>query len=294
MVWGAGSEPLREMSFKIMIRDLDQGNIEMIKKNLTEIRRSGMPNYFDDQRFGSARHKQGFIAKLLVKGHYQGALKLLLCYPHPEDSKPVKTFKKYCQDNWGSWNKCYEFAPRIYRLLILSLIENPKDIRSAFKRIDRELLNLFLLAYQSYLFNETLRAMIEDKCPEKFVINYGLGIMTFCTNLPKNCRLNEIKIPMLNHKTSLDDMSGEYIRKILIQEGVEQKDFALQKMRFREVQFKTFMRPAMFSVDELFHDEPEPDDKYPDRFKMGVQFILPPGSYATLVLKRIMFRSPTG
>ena len=99
---------------------------------------------------------------------------------------------------------------------------------------------------------------------------------------------------MLNHKTSLDDMSGEYIRKILIQEGVEQKDFALQKMRFREVQFKTFMRPAMFSVDELFHDEPEPDDKYPDRFKMGVQFILPPGSYATLVLKRIMFRSPTG
>ncbi len=281
---------LRGNSFKITIRDLDQLSIKAIKQNIVEIRQCGIPNYFDDQRFGSARHKQGFIAKLLIKGHYQGALKLFLCSPYTEDSKAVKLFKKVCQENWGSWNKCYEFAPRKYRSLLISLIKNPRDYKSAFKRIDRELLNLFLLAYQSYLFNETLSAMIKNQCPDPRSIEYGLGRMLFCTTPARIGQLSETKIPLVNHKTSLDNIVGDYIKKILIKEGIEQKGFALRKLRFRGVQFKTFLRPAIVSVDELYHNQAEADDKYPGRFKLGIQFILPPGSYATLVLKRIMFK----
>ncbi len=229
-----------------------------------------------------------------MKGHHQGALKLFLCYPHPDDGKTIKAFKKYCRANWGSWNKCYALAPRDYRPLMLALIKKPKDIRSAFKRIDREVLNFALLAYQSYLFNETLRMIIEDKCPERFTVNYGLGKMTFFTTVPRNSRLDEMQIPMINHKTPLDNETGIYLRKILLSEGVDQKDFALAKMRFRGVRFKTFMRPVRFLASELFCSQPEHDDRYAGRFKINLQFLLPPGSYATLVLKRILPNTSAG
>ena len=90
-------------SFSITLRCLTSNETEKIFKNHEEIRDFGIPNYFDEQRFGSARHGKGFFAKKLMLEHYKGALKLLLCYPDREDKKQTKVFKNLCRENWGRW-----------------------------------------------------------------------------------------------------------------------------------------------------------------------------------------------
>ena len=51
----------------------------------------GLPNYFDDQRFGSVTDEGGeFIGRLLVRGQFEAALKLALAAPYEHDRAEQK------------------------------------------------------------------------------------------------------------------------------------------------------------------------------------------------------------
>ncbi|MGQ9702905.1 MAG: tRNA pseudouridine(13) synthase TruD, partial [bacterium] len=153
-------EHLKGNRFSITVRGLTDDEIDKAFRNYQEILKSGFPNYFDEQRFGSARHRRGFFARMLMLGHYQGALKLLMCYPYKEDGKRVKLFKKFCAENWGKWSECLKLAPLEYKKILFFLRNNPHDFRNAIKQIDREMLNLYLLAYKSYKINYVLNILI--------------------------------------------------------------------------------------------------------------------------------------
>ena len=61
---GRSEEPIsaalaRGNRFELMLRALDEGELEHLARNLEEVRGSGLPNYFDDQRFGCLKHGQG-------------------------------------------------------------------------------------------------------------------------------------------------------------------------------------------------------------------------------------------
>ena len=55
----------------------------------------GVPNYFDDQRFGSVAGEGGeFIARLLVQGRFEDALRLALAAPYEYDRAAQKKEKR--------------------------------------------------------------------------------------------------------------------------------------------------------------------------------------------------------
>jgi len=275
-------------SFSITLRSLHEGEILSILKNSAEVKKYGLPNYFDEQRFGSARHRKGFFAKELMLRHYRGALKLLLCHPYREDSKEERHFKNFCREHWGEWKKCFALSPRRYRKIIFSLIEHPKDFKSAIKIIDKELLNLYLLAYQSYIFNRALYALIEKYGTNNVAVAYSVGRFLFYHELKAAHILNKSEIPMLNEKVKLSDTIGDIIAAILDTEGIQLKDFNLRNMRFRGVGFKSFSRSPILFPSHFVISQPQDDELYPHLKKMKITFTLPPGSYATLLIKRLL------
>ena len=278
---------LRGNGFKITLRNLIEKESEHLKHNAPEVADHGFPNYFDEQRFGSARHAQGFIAKKLIQKHYQGALKLLLCYPYKEDSVREKRLKKYCMNHWSDWQGCLASAPSLYRPILRYLCERPKDFKNAIKKINKELLNLYLLAYQSFLFNETLANVIKQSGEHNESLKYSQGTFIFYRELPLPSDLRALCIPMLNEKTSLTGIAGRITENVLKKEGITLKDMGLQKMRLRGVRFKTFKRSAVIFPTGFVITEPEPDELYANRLKRKILCTLPPGTYATILVKRL-------
>jgi tRNA pseudouridine13 synthase len=274
--------------FMIILRDCTAQEVSCIEHNAPHVRMHGIVNYFDEQRFGSARHKKGFFARELARSHLQGALKLLLCYPYKEDGKQERQFKRYCHEHWGQWRDCFRIAPARYRKLISALIEKPRGYKDAIKTIDRELLNLYLLAYQSHLFNEVIREYIETLTDDPVRIPYNLGTFAFFRDRPPEQCTPDRMIPLLNEKSRYSGHLGSIIQSVLDREGITPKDFTLRKMRFRGVRFKPSQRPIMVVPRALTITDPDTDELYPRRKKISIRFDLPAGSYATLVLKRLL------
>jgi tRNA pseudouridine13 synthase len=279
---------LRGNHFCITLRNLHTSEIEKIQLNAREIGDGGFPNYFDEQRFGSARHGQGFIAKKLIFEHYQGALKLLLCYAYKEDRPVERKFKAYCLSHWRDWQGCMQKAPPFYRPILQYLRIHPKDFRNALKQIDREFLNLYLLAYQSYIFNEVLARLIIEYGENNVTLDYSMGQFVFYRKPQVIRALKALSIPMVNEKTKLSGPVGKSITKVFAKEGITLKEMSLQKMRLRGVRFKAFTRTAVVFPETFEVSDPSPDDLYPKTYRCQVKCTLPPGSYATILVKRLL------
>jgi tRNA pseudouridine13 synthase len=274
--------------FTITMRKLTSHETGSIEQNAAEITQQGLPNYFDDQRFGSARHRKGFFARALMHGHYNGALKLLICYAHKEDSARVKRFKSCCEQHWGDWQHCLHAVPREYRGIMNYLSEHPRAIRSALRQIDPEYGNLYLLAYQSYLFNKMVGYLIDEYGIQKTTVPYLVDDFIFYRNLKNHDRLVQMKLPMITHDLSSRFPEASLVRSVLAEEGITLKSFSLNKMRFRGIRFKQHWRPVIMIPKDISILSIEPDDRYPGKKKLTLEFTLPPGSYATLVIKRLL------
>lgn len=93
---------------------------------------------------------------------------------------------------------------------------------------------------------------------------------------------------MVNEKTKLTGAVGKHIEKTLAKEGITLKQMALQKMRLRGVRFKYFLRDAIVLPTEFAVSKPEPDDIYTCKHKCIVKCVLSPGTYATILIKRLL------
>jgi len=279
---------LQGNSFRITLRSLIEKEVDRLNRNTLEIKNHGFANYFDEQRFGSARHSQGFVAKKLILEHYGGALKLLMCYAYKEDSPRERKFKDYCLSQWRNWPGCLKIAPPFYRPILKYLCEHPKDFKGAIKKIDKEFLNIYLLAYQSFLFNEVLSRVVKQYGIDSVAVRYSAGDFLFYHELPSTNPVREMRIPMLNEKTKLTGSTGGKMEKVLKKEGITLKGMALQKMRLRGVRFKTFERNAVIFPTDFTITEPQPDEIYRGKYQCTVECILPPGTYATILTKRLL------
>ncbi len=273
--------------FTVTLRQLRASDTERIKDNVLEVMTYGLANYFDEQRFGSAKHGEGFFAKRLMLGHYKGALQLIVTAPFKEDTLREKRFKRFCREHWGQWAKCLNIAPPSYKRMMRVLTKKRRDYKGAIKTISRELLNLYLLAYQSYIFNESLKRYIAAYAADTATMPYTVGSFLFHRKLADVSAACECTIPMVNEKTSLHGDIGAMVKSVLDAEGITLKDFSLRAMRFRGVRFKSFERKANIIPERFTCHKPTQDDLYRQRKKMTLAFTLPAGSYATLLLKRL-------
>jgi tRNA pseudouridine13 synthase len=158
---------IRANRFRITIRALAPAGIPGARQALEEVRRDGVPNYFDDQRFGSVTEGGPFIGRLLIEGRFEEALRQALLAPYEYDRAAQKKEKALLGQHWGNWAVLKERLPRGHaRSLVDFLRQHPGDFRGAVARLRPELRGLYLSAYQSHLWNNCCRSGCGwEKCP---------------------------------------------------------------------------------------------------------------------------------
>ncbi len=87
------SADIRANRFTVTLRDLSLENVIRAQAAAAEVASVGLPNYFDDQRFGSVDAKGEFVGRELVQGNFEAALKLALTAPYEHDRAEAKRAK---------------------------------------------------------------------------------------------------------------------------------------------------------------------------------------------------------
>ena len=281
---------MRGNAFRITLRDLSDGRAAHVLAALEEVRSQGVPNYFDDQRFGSVAGGE-FIARLMVLGRCEEALRLALVSPYEFDRAAQKQEKATLVEHWGNWEVCHARLPRGHgRNLVDYLRQHPGNFRGALEQLRPELGGLYLSAYQSYLWNRTLAAFLGQVArPEQlFPVRLRLGDVPFPRDLDAGQvrRLEETELPLASArlKLAVDDPHGELVRAVLAADGLELEQMKLKG--FRVLFFSRGDRAVLCRPREL-EGTSGADERHPGRLKVQLSFELPRGSYATLIVKRL-------
>jgi tRNA pseudouridine13 synthase len=190
--------------------------------------------------------------------------------------------------------------------MLRHLVEKPEDSVGAFRMLPIKLRELFLQAYQSYLFNRFLSRRMAKGLPlnkaeigDHVVAVERSGLpMTNMHKAVTSGNLSEINrairagkmlsaLPIVGFKHNPSSgVQGEIERQVLEHEGVVSEDFRIRSLP--EIAGRGGLRAALVPLKEFSLGEIEDDPINPARVKVGVSFMLPRGSYATVVLRELM------
>jgi len=275
--------------FTIIVRDVSENELADVSGRAATIPMSGVPNYFDSQRFGSVIDRE-FIGKYLILKKYDHAVKQYLTAYQKSESKKIKDEKRKILSSWNDLSNV-----RLYNKAFAVVIKEyvtTKDWRSAYRKIPAHLREMFVNAYQSYLWNECAKEVLKEVVEKKklYSVEYAIGALLFYVNLSED---EMKKIPgtflTISETVTLSYDEQQIVDRILTKEGLTLADFAIEsetgnffKTRPRQV----LLIPEDFTISKPVRDEINSKGNA-QRFKIQVSFSLPKGSYATLVTKRL-------
>jgi tRNA pseudouridine13 synthase len=284
------SRDIRANRFRLVLRSLSDADLDRAASAVAEIRRDGVPNYFDDQRFGSVSGGE-FVARALVEGDFEKALRLALAAPYEHDRAAQKREKEILTAYWADWKTCKERLPRGHaRSLVDYLVHHPVDFRGAIARMRPELRGLYLSAYQSHLWNRMLGRWLRERLrPDQLLdVRLRLGVVPMHQALEEEQRRDlaalQLPLPTARGKVDTAEPRTVLMEAILVEEGLIRDQLKVKGLR--EVFFSRGERAALCLPADLHHEIGE-DELNAGRKKLVLAFELPRGSYATLIVKRI-------
>jgi tRNA pseudouridine13 synthase len=257
--------------FRVTIRNiaLDRKELrETLSETAKQIKSLGMPNYFGYQRFGTVRPNTHLVGKKLVVRDLEGAVMEYLASPYEGEKKDAYEARALLQDT-KDFKKALEVFPKrlnYERSMLDALIKNPRDYAGALRRLPKKLRWMLVHAYQGFLFNKILSKLIEKGMDIK-----GRGI------------------PLFGYGSTFSEgMQGEIEKEVIEEEGISFKDFRIKSMP--ELSSEGLLRDASIDVEPVF--EIAEDEVNEGMLKCAVEFSLPMGSYATVLLREFMKSDP--
>lgn len=276
--------------FTLTLRDLSKTDVKKIRRRLEEVNLTGLPNYFDDQRFGSVTSAE-YPARLMVLGRYEEALQLVLTAPYEFDKAAAQRKKQLIRQNWGRWGNCLQAFRRDTDLPVFQhLAHHPHDFRGAVARLRPEMQGLYLGAYQSLIWNRMLASCVRDHCDVEQLA--FIRLKTGPAPVPRQMaaevrtKLLSMMLPLPSARLPMDSDAvwAPWVEAALHDQGHtlhEMKLPGLRKPFFSKGDRPAFVEPVNLSAGD------DHDERYADRFKAVLRFELPRGSYATILVKRL-------
>lgn len=148
------------------------------------------------------------------------------------------------------------------------------------KSLGIKLLRLYINSFQSMLFNEVLSQYVKSNSKRSFEVDYCLGTVAFTLEKLKNK-----SIPIVGFLTEFRDKEiSSFYSHLLSLEGITKQDFLIKQIP--EISSEGGKREAIVPINELSISY-EKDELHRGRKKAILGFTLPPGSYGTMVVKKL-------
>ncbi len=290
------AEQIRANRFGLVLRSMASADVERAIAALDEVRGAGVPNYFDDQRFGSVGESGEFVAREMIRGDFEKALRLALVSPYEFDRAAQKKEKAILTECWGDWAACKARLEKGHaRSIVDFLAQHPTDFRGAVTRLRPELQGLYLSAYQSHVWNRMLARWLESNVePERLArIELARGPVPAPRSIgeEKRERWERLLLPLPSARVK-PDVSAAWpaiVESVLAEDGL-----TLATMRIAGVErpyFSKGERAGRVMPDRLEWTAGD-DERNRGRRKLALNFELPRGSYATMLVKRITAVEP--
>jgi tRNA pseudouridine13 synthase len=275
--------------FIITVRDIKKGELDGIYKKAETISEIGVPNYFDSQRFGSVISKE-FIVKHIMKKDYEGAVRIFLTGFTEHENKTLREEKKHIDLHWQELKKITVTSKEIAN--VLEEYKKTGEFSLAYRAIPSKLRELYVSAYQSFIWNECVKQQLWKIVTKKMLysIPYSVGnLVYFKSLLPKEKELLSISFRTVAHNMEFEGYEKEIVEHALKKEGVTLDEFNLDKNSgnfFKSLQREILLFPEDFSISLPQVDELN-DKGNNNIYEISVSFSLPKGSYATVIMKRL-------
>jgi tRNA pseudouridine13 synthase len=297
---GSASGPLeaqqsRGNAFEIVVRALSPRDLAVLRTNVPFVREHGLVNYFDEQRFGNVRHGQGWIARELMRGHHEQALKRLLTAISPHEQPVELEFKTGLEKHWGDWIACREVAGRFGRhhSLFEHLKKNPSDFAGAFYHVPSKLRLIHLFAWQSHVWNRAVCDYLTARIPltERITLEGVEGPLVHPKRpLVLDASLHgTFPLPGARLEGVVHPDQRACLEDVLARERMVADDFKIEGVP--GFQLKGEERALMVVPAHLRVRPAEPDRMNRGEACVRVRFELQRGAYATQVVRRL-FSAP--
>ena len=281
------SRDIRANRFTIAVRSLSTEDETRIAAAAGEVERAGYPNYFDDQRFGSVTPDGQFVARKMILGQFEEALKQALAGEYEFDKADAKKEKQALIDHWGDWPACRAKLERGHaRSLVCYLADHPTDFKGAVSRLRPELQGLYLSAYQSDIWNRTLAHWLRGHFPPETLGSIPLhrGPLPVPTLTSTEWEALVLPLPSARLKPPADAPWLPQLDAVMAEEGLtlaQMKIKGMDRPYFSKGDRAGCVRPTGWSCTA------DADDLNRGRRMLTLRFELPRGCYATMLVKRI-------
>src|SRR3989344_3611469 len=165
------------------------------------------------------------------------------------------------------------------------LEQKPTDFVGALKNVPIRLLRMYVNAYQSYIWNKTVATYLEKVGKVLKKVSYSEGELFFVSNPEK---FKEMRIPLVGfgHEEAETEEVQEIIDEIMKEENLSSTDFIIKQIP--ELTLEGELRNVFVDVKDLKIGRKQEDELNAGKSKVKVSFTLPKGSYATMVIKKIV------
>jgi len=282
------SQDIGANRFVITLRDLSAAEVRRAEQALPRLAEEGLPNYFDQQRFGSVGESGEFVARAWCVGEWERAIWLAVADPNPHDRPRHRAERRLLAQHWGQWDwlgKRLRSSPA--REVAAYLAHHPGDFRGAHKVLPAELRRLCAATYQSYLWNRLLARWLRDHFGPEQLADVAVGRWTL--PFPRQIdpeerpRLASLVVPLPSGRDTLQDCEFRpLVEKVLAGEGLNLAQLRLRWPRrtfFSKGGRKAWVFPRGLEIQS------REDELALGRWAVVLRFELPRGAYATVVTK---------
>jgi len=216
--------------FTITVRNIQKGDTPGIYSRAETIQEIGVPNYFDSQRFGSVIHNE-FIVKYLIQKNKEKAVKIFLTKYTKKERKKIKDEKREILNNWEKLESV-NVKNKVFSDIIHEYLKT-RSWLAAYKKIPSNLREMFVNAYQSYLWNECVKETFKKIIGKErlYNIDYNIGSLVFYKKIVNN-ELKKIPKTFQTISSSMmfsSDFEEEIIKNVLSKEKISLENFDIKE-----------------------------------------------------------------
>ncbi|MDE0090780.1 MAG: tRNA pseudouridine(13) synthase TruD [Thaumarchaeota archaeon] len=264
-----------------------------------------VPNFYGYQRFGSGRPVTHMVGRALTMGDHDEAVRLILEYASPYDTRERREVRENLADPALYAQSARRLPPGMdTEKTVLEELARHGDPLRAIRAVPLLLRRLYVSAYQSYVFNRTLSAVIAageslldpkpgDVCFDRNgdLHKYdGTASAAAATagsggeNVREadahggliRVRNDAVAIPIVGYSYYSKTRFAPYVSDVLVDEGVKPRAFFLNEMQ--EASGEGGFRDAVLQCSGYaWHDGTK-----------TVEFSLARGSFATMLLRELI------